>query len=145
MKIHYERGCTDEISSIKVDHIVRTKTEFILVGEITDAVIPFEPKPGYKMVLGVLQDIENEEVFYIYETFMNLDKHKKEPISRKLKYFLGDTDVVYSWVHVPKLDFVLIPSGRKANSCDAFPCLPGDNVEMMLYDKITDRVVKADL
>jgi len=143
MEIKYERACTGEFSILHIEGVIRLKDELLLVGKFEN---PIESNYEDKYpitVLGVLQDVEDEEQFYMYETALvkngdedpvtnEIADFKTEDIGGKIKYFLNE-DKVWPWIKICRNATgryissagelhgcrVMIPSGETADYWDA--------------------------
>lgn len=152
MRLHYNLGATDEISTIDVDKVVFSNGEMFLVGNITNGLCP-EPEEGYTNVVRVLQDIEDEHFFYFGDTVLKETNHTEavyEEVGDKHKFYFSFQEV-FPWVQVnralsdPDRDTVVyIPNGIKQSLSETFPHL-GLEGEAMLYDDITDKVKVPEL
>ena len=146
MKIRYERSCTGEYSTLHVEGVIRLEEEVLLVGKFENPIVSNYEKKYPIVVLGILQDVEDSEKFYMYETAIvkNGDHDpvtketadfKTEEINSKIKYYLDEEKTILPWVHVARSctgryranaeeDWmdpcrVMIPNGKRAESWDA--------------------------
>lgn len=170
MIVRYEKACTGEFSVLHVEGVIRTEEEVLLIGKFENQIDEY--KSEYPIVaLGILQDIEDPEQFYTYETALvqfgyvnpesgEVEDLNVEPVDAKIKYYLEDEERILPWVSILRsytrrytsevtpsgfrVCEVMKPSGR-FSSPDAF-CLPIDpDFKAMTYNKITDKVKRADL
>ena len=118
MEIKFEKACTGEYSIIHAESVIKTEDEFLLVGKIENSEYnEYDLEENEQVVVGVLQDKSNSEMFYMYETVINLeeydadeDEYEKCELSAKMKFYLNIGEEVFPWVS-RHFNSVMIPDG----------------------------------
>jgi hypothetical protein len=145
MDILYYLGVTDEVTTLKANGIIRDENEVYLVGHFLNSMCS-NNNPNHNaetIVARIHQDIEDKELFYICEVAIDLDEHHIEDLTPKIAYFLGNGDIHESATAMG--GHVLGYNGNTISSDDAFPNINvGDNRELALWNKITDKVQRPD-
>ncbi len=155
MRLHYNLGATDKISTIDVEKVMISDGEMFLIGNIENGIYPPREDGDNEFfnAVRVLQDVEDECFFYFSDTVLKETNHTEavyEEIDDKYKFYFS-FQKVFPWVQVnraltdPNRDrVVFIPNGIKKSLSEAFPHL-GLEGEAMLYDDITDQVKVPEL
>lgn len=157
MEIRFEKACTGQYSIIHAESVIRTEFEFFLVGKIENSEYEeSDLSDNEDRVVGVIQDKENPELFYMYETIINLEKLEEDEveytrgeINAKIKYYLNAGDEVFPWVSKFG-DSIMIPNGTMGpiDISEELPFLAGamgPEEEITIYKRISDDVKYPDL
>ena len=160
----------DRVSKIAVDKAIVTEGEFYIQGDIVNGPNVLDLEEGDEVVYGLLQDRDDETLFYAFEKVINtrmwtaLDKsYEIVDVNDKMRYLLSFKEVL-SLVFKDD-EFVGLPGDSvdvgEEEGVEVMNQLIGDlidsgdleeggeadlrSVEIISFEDIGDKVKKADL
>ncbi len=118
LKLNIYDPTENRVSKIVVDRFVETEDEFYVLGDITNGPNILDLDEGDEVVYGLLQDKEDETLFYAYEKVINLrmwnaldKKHETGEVTDKMRYFLSFREVLN--LVFKENDFVGLPENSQ--------------------------------
>ncbi len=170
LKLNIYDASEDRVSKITVDKAIVTEGEFYIQGDIVNGPNIIDLEEGDEVVYGLLQDRDDETLFYAFEKVINtrmwdsLDKsYETLDVSDKMRFLLSFKEVIS--LVFKEDDFVGLP-GKSVNvgeeeGVEVMNNLIGDlidsgdleeggegdlrSVEIVSLEDIRDRVEKANL
>ena len=142
MEIRFEKACTGEYSVIHAEAVIKTEESHL--------------EEGLIRAVGVIQNKEDAESFYMYETTIDFKEFEEDEVefsrcelNAKMEFYFDIGEEIFPWVS-KHFGSVMIPDGTlgEIELGEELPFLANmleDDKEITLYKQISEDVNYPDL